>query len=245
MEKLLKYSVLRYSPSIISGERINLGILFSEESIGFHMFRYTARLSRVRNFDDEVDLKSLRALLRGIAKEVEGSNQDFDISAYIKYYINDFAFEKPNTIIYEDLDKTVNDLYGAYFRFDLAPDERPSKNADRDILSRLIMSTGKNIYKKEFKGIYDEKISYDIVTDDYCVKLFDLDKKDLKRYINSAKLWAWNSDHEKNKQVLIVYRYGDDELAKEDFDIIKKIFDESKGHFCSLEESMQLLSKAG
>lgn len=245
MEKLLKYSVLRYSPSILSGERINIGILFSEESTGFHVFRYITKLSRVKSFDDEVDLKSMRTLLKSIDQEVGSSSQNFDIAAFVKYYINDFAFEKPNTIMYEDLEKTMNDLYGAYFRFYLTPAERPSKNADRDILSRLIMSSGKNIYKKEIKGIFDERVTYDIVTDDYCVKLFDLDNKDLKRYINSAKLWAWNSDHEKNKKVLIVYRYSNDELAKEEFDIIKKIFDESRGHFCSLEESMQLLSKAG
>ena len=35
MEKLLKYSVLRYMPSKLSGEKINLGILFSEENTGY------------------------------------------------------------------------------------------------------------------------------------------------------------------------------------------------------------------
>lgn len=33
MEKILKYSVLRYSPSSVSGEKINLGIIFFDETL--------------------------------------------------------------------------------------------------------------------------------------------------------------------------------------------------------------------
>lgn len=47
MEKVLKYSVLRYSPNIVTGEAINLGILYSDETRGYHSFRYTHNYDRI------------------------------------------------------------------------------------------------------------------------------------------------------------------------------------------------------
>ena len=68
-EKILKYSVLRYSPSMLSGERINLGILFSEESTGYHSFYYTKNFNRLKSFDDDLDKSVVKTLLAGIEKE--------------------------------------------------------------------------------------------------------------------------------------------------------------------------------
>ena len=45
MKKVLRYSVLRYSPSKISGERINLGIAFSDEQQGIMNFDIQINLS--------------------------------------------------------------------------------------------------------------------------------------------------------------------------------------------------------
>lgn len=37
MEKILKYSVLRYSPSTVAGEKINLGIIFYDMKSGYRI----------------------------------------------------------------------------------------------------------------------------------------------------------------------------------------------------------------
>lgn len=85
MSKLLKYSVLRYSPSVLSGESINLGILFSEENIGYYSFRFTRNLARIKSFDDELNREALFDLLTGIKEEVdlESNQKIFKIDRFI------------------------------------------------------------------------------------------------------------------------------------------------------------------
>ena len=41
MEKILKYSVIRYSPSSVSGEKINLGIIFFDETLNWTVNMHT------------------------------------------------------------------------------------------------------------------------------------------------------------------------------------------------------------
>ena len=83
MEKVLKFSVLRYSPSSISGETINLGILFSDETCGFCSFKYAQKLERVLKFDDTLKREELVNLLGGIEEEVSSCNgQIFDIDSF-------------------------------------------------------------------------------------------------------------------------------------------------------------------
>ena len=86
-EKTLEYSVLRYSPS--TGERINLGIIFSEKQLHYMEFRFTKSLTRLSRFDDEIDINMVKLLLSSIKEDVEGSIFDYrekDIKEYIKFY---------------------------------------------------------------------------------------------------------------------------------------------------------------
>ena len=64
MKKLLKYSVLRYSPSTIAGEKINLGIMFYDIPSGYREFKYSKKFSRLATFDDEIDLTMVKKLLK-------------------------------------------------------------------------------------------------------------------------------------------------------------------------------------
>lgn len=138
MMKTLKYSVLRYIPSKLSGEAINLGILFSEESTGFRCFRHTKNYGRITSFDEELNKNNIMLLLKGIKQEVlkEEYDGNFAIENFIKYYINNFKFEKPLTIEYEDLDSIQEELFGAYFRCDMEKSKRPNKDTDQKILSK-------------------------------------------------------------------------------------------------------------
>ena len=241
MEKLLKYSILRYSPSTVSGEWINLGILFSEESLGLNVFNFSRNFARIKKFDDEIEKDVLFDFLQGIKNDVQ-TREDFNIDTFTKFYINNYAFSETCTVIYHELEKTMEDLNKLYFRFDYAKEQRSDKRADQKLLSQMIVSVGKKVLQnKKIEGYYDEKIVYDLVTDDFYIKIFDFDGKDLKKCINSAKAWAWNCNHERNKNILIVYRYSQKELIEDEFRIIKNIFEETPCHFCNVEESIQLL----
>lgn len=232
MEKIMKYSVLRYSPRQIAGEQINLGIIFDAPEDNYREFRWTKRFNRLAAFDDEVDLSVVRSLLRNIKEDVEGtifSAKAFDIDEYVKYFINDYHFERPKKIIYEDILEVVESLNKTYFRFDYDQSERPSSDDDKRMFVRLIRDSGREALRnKKIQGAFDENITYDIVTDKYKIKFFDFDNKDLSKSINSVKAWAWNGFHNSGKDLLIIYRYNDASVKNNSsFKTIMNILQES------------------
>ncbi|MDY0394918.1 DUF3037 domain-containing protein [Virgibacillus halophilus] len=86
MDKPIYFAVCSYIPDILRGESINVGILVHVPDNKFVQFYKTKNLSRIRSFDDEVELDVLKALLESIAyqfnnnraSELEGiDNQGF------------------------------------------------------------------------------------------------------------------------------------------------------------------------
>lgn len=248
MVKLLKYSVLRYSPSTISGEKINLGIIFYEEDINYREFRFSKNFSRLSKFDDEIDIKLVKKLMAGIKEEVEAEIYDyklFDIDKYIQYYINDFCFESTKTIKYDDLEDMIERLNKTYFRFDYEKSERPNKSDDQKILEQLIVSQGKSFKSNHYVyGRCNDKIKYDIVTDDYNIKIFDFDDKKLSLLVNNAKTWAWNTMFGDEKRTIIIYRYNNvSSKYSRDFQTIMRIFQQANASVYDIDEGIQFLQR--
>ena len=246
MEKVLKYSVLRYSPSSVSGEKINLGIIFYEEKEQYREFRYSKKFARLSSFDDEININLVKNLLQSIKDEVEGNiftYSDFDIDEYTKYYVNDFCFEKPKSIKYNVLEEIIERLHKTYFRFDYEKAERPSKSDDKKLIEQLIYTQGKE-YKKDYYvyGRFNDKIKYDIVTENYNIKIFDFDDKQLNLLVNNAKTWAWNTMFGDNKKTIIIYRYNDiNSKYSSEFKIIMDIFKNAQAQVYDIEQGMHFL----
>ncbi len=245
-KKLMKYSVLRYSPSRVSGEHINLGILFDAPEDSFYEFRYIRKYTRLATFDDELNIENVKVLLHDIKSDVDGNifiGNAFNIDEYVKFFINDFCFEKPKAISYEKIEEVVASLHKAYFRFEYEKRERPTADDDRKILARIIESSGKTISKRNcLNGEFDDKITYDLITDDYKIKLFDYDNKDLSRTISNAKTWAWNAMKNKGQKVMFVYRYDDPDVSqKASFDTIINILKDSGADVVDMETGMSRL----
>ncbi len=248
MEKIMKYSVLRYSPTIISGEQINLGIIFDAPADNYREFRYTKKFNRLTSFDDEIDINIVKALMRNIKEDVEGtvmSSGVFDIEEYVKFFINDFHFEKPKKILYDDIREVTESVNKTYFRFDYDKKDRPTGADDKRMFARLIRDSGKSVQlNQKVSGKFDEIITYDLITNDYKVKFFDFDNKDLSKSINTAKTWAWNGAHNSGKDVLIVYRYDDKEVENDvHFKSIMRILQESGIKVVDVENGLKLFQE--
>lgn len=246
MEKILKYSVLRYSPSTVSGEKINLGIIFFDESRKYREFRYSKKFARLSSFDDEINLELVKKLLQSIKDDVEGNlftYDKFDIDEYTKYYVNDFCFEKPKAIKYDVLEEMIERIHKTYFRFEYDKSERPSKSDDKKLIEQLICTQGKAFKKDSYVyGRFNDKIKYDIVTDDYNIKIFDFDDKQLTLLVNNAKTWAWNTMFGDNKKSIIIYRYNDSQSKYSiEFKIIMDIFKTAQANVYDIEEGVQFL----
>ena len=237
-EKILKYSVLRYSPSTESGEKINIGILFSSECEKISEFKYIKRFSRLEGFDDEIDISLVRNMLKDIAGETNRNSEnyeDFNIEEYTKYYINDFCFEKPKAIAYSELSDMIFRLHKLYFRFEYKKNERSTRKEDMSLISEINkMYFKKPDKKRHIVGKFNEEIKYDFLLNNCIVKLYDFDKKNLKNMYNWAKVWAWNNQNIDEK-VLVVYRVFD-ETNIEELDIILSIFRAGGVDVCSLDK---------
>ena len=248
MDKFLKYAVLRYSPSTVSGEKINLGIIFYEEERNYREFRFSKNFSRLTKFDDEIDVKLVKKLMHGIKEEVEAEKYDyrvFDINKFIQYYINDFCFESVKTIKYDILEEMIERLNKTYFRFDYEKSERPSKKDDKRILEQLIISQGKSLKSNYYVyGKCNDRIKYDIVTEEYNIKIFDFDDKRLSLLVNNAKAWAWNTMFGDDKKTIIIYRYNN---AKSnygrEFETIMSIFQQANACVYDIDEGIQFLQR--
>jgi len=245
-KKMMKYSVLRYSPSRVAGEHINLGIIFDAPKDNYLEFRYVRKYARLAAFDDELNIDNVKTLLRNIKEDISGNifiGNTFDIEDYVKFYINDFCFEKPKTIAYDDVKEVIDTLHRSYFRFEYEKHERPTAEEDKKMLARIIKDSGKIVSKQRvLNGLFDDRITYDLVTDDYKIKVFDYDKKDLSRSINAAKTWAWNAMKNKDHKVMFIYRYDDaDDSHSDAFNTIISILNDSGADVVDIDTGISKL----
>lgn len=246
---MIRYSVLRYSPSTVSGEAINLGVLFSEEESGYREFRYTKKFSRIAKFDDTINISKVKDLLKGIKEDVDPtlfSDINFSIDKYVRYYINDYRFDSPKSIEFTDLEATVERIFKTYLKFDYPVAERPTQEDDKRFLYDLIKNQGVTVSRNEVVlGQFNERIRFDIVTDNTCIKIFNYDNKDLSRSIDAAKSWAWTCKYglKDHRKPIVMYRYNEevDDIQKdhENFSIISNIFKNADAEFIDLESGIE------
>lgn len=202
----------------------------------YREFKYSKKFSRLSTFDDEIDISMVKKLLQSISDDVSGNlftYNKFDIDQYTKFFVNDFSFEKPKLIEYDDMEEIVKKLHKTYFRFEY----------DKAIIAKLISADGKVVKRDEcVYGSCNEKITYDLVTEDFCIKIFDFDGKNLNKLVNSAKTWSWNAMQDNEKKLIIIYRYTEEHSKyNEEFKIIMDIFNKSNTRIYDIEDGMRML----
>lgn len=209
MSNTIQYSVLRYSPSIISGESINLGILFVAKE--FRDFRYTKNFTRIREFDDTLDIDTLKVLLSSITDEVKldiiSFNKEFIIDDYIRFYCKEFCFSPVYSMQYENLRDIIEEIMRIYLRFDFDKSQRPSNKQELSFLRSLLIAKGEKVQSNVSSiGHFNEQVRYDMIFGNYGIKYFRFSiDKDLKKVMNDVKAWAWNCENQTTVKPIIVY----------------------------------------
>lgn len=212
MIQKLKYSVLRYSPSMVSGESINLGVLFTDVYGEYRDFIHTLKWNRIKEFDDELDIEILKIILTSIKDEVSRSifniNKQFDIDRFVSYYTNEYHFDRPIEIDCEDIDEEIQEATKLYLRYDFDKKQRPSREQEISFISKLLRSK-KVQYRRNasVSGRFNEKIVYDYCFQDYGIKIFHLKNDSMNRIMNDIKAWAWNCENNQDIKTLILYEF--------------------------------------
>lgn len=246
MEQKLQYAVLQYSPSLISGESINLGVIVSAEDRPLFDFVTTKKLARIKEFDDTIDIDTVKLLLSSIKEELETTLENcmvqFDVQSYIQFYVNEYHFSRIIELYYNDFDEAVKELTKMYLPFDFAKTQRPS-HADEIRFMTRILKTNNVPYDRNVReiGSYSERITYDFKINQYGIKLLWLKGKDLSRLINDVKAWAWNADHPTAGMETVIIYDSERDATKPMLKSIIEILQSSRAKVLTLEQGLDWL----
>jgi hypothetical protein len=212
-EKRLRYSILKYSSSFISGKTVNLGVLFYSGDEQITKFYATKKASRIRIFCDDVDPQMVNLLLSSISRKADTTfdtlDKPFDFDSFIRDYSSEFYFSEAMTCPYSDFTQCVDEILRMYLPEDFDKDKRPTHGEELKFLAK-IMSAQRISYKRNSKqiGIFNDRITYDFVAGKYAIKVFQLNHKDLRKIVNDAKAWAWNCQNQpQSLETVIIYSY--------------------------------------
>lgn len=206
MDKVAKYAVLRYVPDIERQEFINLGVVLHYPDNQQLKMQTTEAFSRLRVFDDEIDLSFLELLLEGVKMEFDSesaeghSRKDLRnpnlLTEMTSRYLNQFQFSDIRSIVIRDFDTDLNDLFRIYAYFEVPRSKRIDENKVRSLLSRTFRQYEVLKYLKSapsVKGKFEEiKMDFAYENMEY-VKAFSFDygPRQLSRVPDLARSWAF------------------------------------------------------
>lgn len=219
----IAFSVLTYRPSYIADEKINIGILFYDQERNNVYFELTTNWTRIRNFDDEIDIDTFKLILDGIKSHAERNVRRLGIEKYIKRYNNELRFGEvfyKNTI---SLDEFILETKQIFLRYDFEKNNRPTGEKQLKYIKGLIRDNGIKYSTKPIKGAHDENINYDYTIKDYGFKLFEFENKKDNRIISTAKHWAYTANElRKDYSTIFIYDIDrNDDVFKSTISILK------------------------
>ena len=217
--KRIDFSVLRYYPSFITGECINLGILIYCAEDNFIRFEHINHKhhNRLRTFDDELDISMVAQMLDIISEDIKAyslpliTKKSFDLKEYIKYFTNEFRFSSISSVDYESTDIAVKELTDICLRLYYPKNERPDKTIERNYIERVIKTNHCEYTKNQkAKDDFGFTINYDFMIDNKTgIKYFNIKSESINKMVNHLRSWAWNGEHSSMESSIIVYSCDD------------------------------------
>lgn len=178
MNSKLYFSILKYIPSIVRMESINVGIAVHSPVQHYSKFFKTKNLNRVKAFDDEYNKDFFKMVMESLEYELnygklsnesvldlrfENDETQFsDISQetfledHTSYLVNEFRFTSPQYIETneKEIEEDIENLKNMYLYYDKPKDKRIS----RDIVKRLL---GKKIRTYKLSSVQKDPIYKD------------------------------------------------------------------------------------
>lgn len=148
------YSICRYVPDIIRGEYINIGIVTYIPQLGTSKFYSTKNLSRVTNFDDELEKDILKALLESLELQFNNTSLPIEqkdpspdyLQAQLVYYVNQIQFGEIKVLNSTNIEDDIKDLFDMYLYYDQKKSTRISAERVKRLVSKLfVVNEYKNV----------------------------------------------------------------------------------------------------
>lgn len=253
MNSKVQFSVLSYCPSVVSGERINIGIVVYNSESKERTFEYITHWKRVEHFDDEVDIDLIKLVVEGIRNEVSesllSSSEEFSIQEYIRYFVNELSFDSIREYGYnkqhDDFQSVTEYLKKLFLRLDYHRHERLNKDEEKACVKKIIKDRQISYSSKPLVGTYDENIRFDYIVDHReCVKHLKLAGQDLKKLIHHVKSWAFTCE-ELQSQFRITFVLSDGGIKDHHTEqAIRRILESKGGRVCSYDDYIRNITSS-
>lgn len=220
MSNTIKFSVLSYSPSVLTNERINIGIAMQNTENNDIIFENIKNWGRVEHFDDELDVNVLKIVVAGIKNKLTHSlhNQvNFMLEDFTRYFVNELKFEPIQSIEYSSFKSGIDFLKKIHLRYDFEKHERLNEDQSKKYLKLLLNSSHSDFSSKPIVGSYNENVKFDfILNDNECLKIVKINDNNKEKLIHHVKSWAFTCN-ELSSRYSIKFLIIDDDLADKSF----------------------------
>ncbi len=246
--KKLYFSVLSYSPSFISNELINVGIIFEYE--GEYRFEHINNYKRLIAFDDELNIDIVKLFFQGIRDEISYSvyniNKTICLKNYVSYFVNEFKFSNIQLINCdsENYESSIEEIKKMYLRFEYERDKRPNQEDQINFYSKLLKSNDIKYSRKKLEGGYEgTTVKYDFIINNLGIKFFIFKGKDLNKVVDTARTWAFKAEEMKEKLNMdTIFIYDNEELDQPSFKGIVDILDKN-GEVLTFEKGVEFMDR--
>ncbi len=205
MNKIFKYCLLKYRPSYVLSEQVNIGILFMFAEDNKIVFEYPNKLKRLSSLFPHADLnytKRYLATFSAKAKELSKNNlfvsQQFDnneliVNEFLIADANSFFFSDWKVGVYNDIDKTISHLKNQYFANYFSDEDINRKDDDfllRQFSERIKGRSNHSLfYKNKRIAINDFHWNFDLCWQNgttNLVRSLSFDLKNKETFIDKA-----------------------------------------------------------
>ncbi|SFD43820.1 DUF3037 domain-containing protein [Bacillus sp. UNCCL81] len=204
--KVIFYAVCRYVPDILRDEFINVGVVTYIPQLGESKFFKAKNLTRVKNFDDELEMEVLKALLESL--EIQFNNRlqplkvpnDTILKNELVYFVNQIQFSPIRALNSSSVEEDLRDLCDMYLYYDQKKSNRINADRVRRLVSKLFtQNQNLNVdrhpnQQNEFKQKPFD-FSIDLEGHQTLIKTLSFDYNNENRFYNEIKSILYDLDH--------------------------------------------------
>lgn len=241
--KKIQYTSLCHYPSLVSSDCMTIAILFYIEDDNRIIFKNIKNWKRLKSFNDELDIDLIKLQLEGIEEELTefSKENDFVLSKYTKFYINEVKFQPIIDVEVENTDEFIKECTRQYLIGDLDKNKRPTVGEQVKFIKNYLKKCNYD-YSGNIEGYFQEKIDFDFQVDNYLFKSFIFEGKNENRLIKSVKEWAYDA-YKLQDKYNIIFITDIEESSGEYTKVMKILKEESKDVISSDDIFDYILSK--
>lgn len=242
--KIIQYAGLKYYNSCVSDECLYIGMLFNDITTNTRIFKSIKNFRRLQSFDDEISIDFFKAYLKSIKEEVECSifnfKEKFNMEEYVKYYTNEIRFSDIKTVETDD-DSFIENTCKIFLKFDYEKKDRLNKDTEKKYIKQILKSKNISFTTNPVAGKYNELINFDVATDEYGIKFFSFENKELNRLITNAKAWSYSAEELKGS-IKSIFLYDLDFTESKEFNAIINILKKNADAVMPISNGIEFIS---